>query len=94
MPYRKNKKSNSAWVTWQKANRQTLIDLGVPEIIVESESRWWYFLEHGDDPETEWNVNLLSTVNAKSLMEFLVNKYSNGEANDCIKEIESFITRM
>lgn len=91
MSYRKNSENANIWNQWYKVNRKILIEIGVPEIIFENESRWYNFLEHGYDNETKWEYNFLSKQKVMELCSFLESIYLNGEFNSFIFELRIYI---
>ncbi len=82
--FRRDSNSAHAWSSWSSSHQDELAASGVPSFVFETERRWWYFLEHGDDFESEWNVGFLSAEQASTLVSFLRREYPNEEAWCCI----------
>jgi hypothetical protein len=47
MSFRQNSETNREWQTWLNAHQKTLLDCGVPLLVLEDRKSWFYFLEHG-----------------------------------------------
>ncbi len=88
MSFRKDKQSPLEWSKWKMLHGQKLLCLGLPESIFKSKADWWYFLEHGYDAESDWEPSILNKAEAKQLLEFLENEYTNGEAWNCIYDVK------
>ena len=88
MGFRNDRISSINWKKWKKSHQQLLNDIDIPGDIYDSESRWWYFLEHGYDKETKWSIGSLSIKDMKLLLTFLENVYQNKEALICIKDLK------
>jgi hypothetical protein len=47
MSFRRNKGKARRWETWLQQHRDALLACSVPQVLLERESHWIYFLEHG-----------------------------------------------
>jgi hypothetical protein len=47
MPFRRDKEQALRWRTWLQKHRDELLACGVPHIVLDDKSHWYYFLEHG-----------------------------------------------
>jgi len=92
MGFRNDRKSSMNWKKWKKSHQQLLNDIDIPGDIYDSESRWWYFLEHGYDHETKWSTESLSIKDVQLLLIFLENEYQNHQAFNCIKDLKRKIS--
>jgi hypothetical protein len=88
MTYRRKSENQIAWNKWLSKNVKTLKDCGVPDIVVESESRWWDFLLHGyldhHDDISKFSEENLSETEMLNLFNFLKSELSNKEKESSI----------
>jgi len=47
MSFRRDSDAARKWQTWLQKHRDELLACGVPQLVLEHENRWYYFLEHG-----------------------------------------------
>ena len=47
MSFRHKSKTNREGQTWLNAHQETLLNCGVPLLVLEDRKSWFYFLEHG-----------------------------------------------
>src|SRR5687768_11399404 len=47
MSFRRDKEKTRKWQTWLDEHRRELLECGVPDGVLQCESHWMYFLEHG-----------------------------------------------
>lgn len=90
MTYRKSNKSPE--LQWLKKNRQFLLEIGIPDSIVDNEKRWNYLLLHGDDEfGNGWKADSLGPDVASRLINALNEIYTNQiglDLFDVLKKVE------
>jgi len=47
MSFRRDKQKALQWKTWLQKHRPSLVAAGVPQVVLDDISHWYYFLEHG-----------------------------------------------
>ena len=47
MSFRRNSDAALKWQTWLQKHRDELLECGVPQVVLEEERYWYYFLDHG-----------------------------------------------
>ena len=47
MSFRRNSDVGRKWQIWLQSHRDELIACGIPQLLLEDESYWFYFLDHG-----------------------------------------------
>lgn len=84
MGFRRDSQVASEWKHWIATHRAELLRCGIPDVILSDENRWRHFREHGFDPESGWNVRLLSAAEQRQLHALLIREYSNSVATGCL----------
>ena len=75
MGFRRDSESQRAWQDWVEQNRETLIRCSLPEFVFSDKLTWLRFLEHcGWHPHPRWGVEMLSSHQAATLLEMIVQK--------------------
>lgn len=76
MSLKRNKEKTTRWRTWIQEHRDELLACGIPPMVTEDMSRWYYFLDHGyftpvGSAEPIINVDRMSKGEVQRLCLFL-----------------------
>src|SRR5689334_23356464 len=76
MSFRRDKEKELHWQKWLQKHRDELLAGGVPHIVLEDKSHWFYFLEHGyfkpgGSAEPMINVDRMNRADMERLCLFL-----------------------
>ena len=93
MSFRRNSDRATQWRKWREGNAHALLACGLPQWLLEDESRWLRFLQEGGwDVETRYDVGMLTQGQATALRELLRREYPDGYSlNTCYLELERVI---
>jgi len=85
--YRRSKEKRE-WKIWLKTYRARLLhEYGIPFLVLENMSTWWYFLEHGyvNSPEgiCIFDLGMLSQTQAFTLCQVLEEEKSSEQSHTC-----------
>ena len=76
---------------WRRNSKDELVAAGVPDFIVDDENRWNYLLLHGDDPESGWRPEWITTAQAVALLRLLDAHYENRGGLDLLFAVRKTI---
>lgn len=86
MTYRRSSESGVESSRWRLANRDLLVECGVPGEVADSDRRWIYVLLHGDDElGTGWNCSWMTSQHAGRLLEQLLADEPNESGFDLFR---------
>jgi hypothetical protein len=76
MSFRRDREESLQWQRWLQKHSQKLVACGIPHIVLEDMSHWYYFLEHGyftppHSPEPIIDVDRMSKTDAERVCLFL-----------------------
>jgi hypothetical protein len=69
--FRRDAEKPLAWSRWLHANRDRLVQWGVPADLWSDEQRWFYFVEHAYDPVSDWKPSILVEPERAALRDFM-----------------------
>jgi hypothetical protein len=78
--FRRDAEKSLAWSRWLHANRDRLIEWGVPADVWSDERRWGYFVEHSYDPVGGWKPSMLDEPERAALRDFMREQYGERAA--------------
>jgi hypothetical protein len=84
-----NKDPESAW---RKKHRDELLQNGMPDFLIDDDSRWNYVLLHAaDDFQSRWNPSRLNKEQATKLLALLRQQYTNPSGLELLRELQKSI---
>ncbi len=75
MSFRQHNKNPDT--AWRKRFLSRLLATGLPDFLIDDESRWTYVLLHGDDLESGWNPSWVTKLQAADLLHLLHSHYES-----------------
>src|SRR5262245_37562364 len=97
MAFKRNSASTRRWKTWLQQNRDELLACGIPLVVLENESSWCYFLDHGcftipGSASPAINIDRMANNHAERLCHFL--EHSDlYPANDTLRRLQHLLNR-
>ncbi len=92
MSFRQNNESHRKWKTWLDAHQKTLLDCGVPLLVVEDQKLWSYFLDHGHYTPLI-NVDSMPHEKAEKLCIFLEGPDSTRPDSTALNRLQYLLSR-
>lgn len=90
MSFRQNHKKTET--LWRHEKRAALVAAGLPDCLVNSERRWNYLLEHGDDElESGWTTAWINEFQATTILKILEDHYDNRVGLDLFRTLRDRI---
>jgi hypothetical protein len=62
---------NSPPTTWRRKLREELLAAGLPDFVVDDDSRWNYVLLHGYDHQSGWSPAWITPEQARELLRLI-----------------------
>jgi len=72
---------------WRKKNASNLVELGIPETIVEDHHRFILAVQNSDDRELGWSADWVADGNTSTLLDLLSEQFT-GVGWDLVGELE------
>jgi hypothetical protein len=98
MSFRRDRDASLKWQRWLEQNRDELIACGIPLLVLEEESNWFYFLEHGyftpsGLTEPIINVETMDRPKAERLCIFLEDVGCDYPSSDALIRLQYLLKR-